>query len=120
MGSSVEKGGGACKVYSTVGIVSGLHRRCGDREDLVQTDALLMRGFSGGALLDLDVHVVAVLLGGDLQMSKAKPGQLDQTWNPEDSKIDYALTNGSGAIAYAVPVEKAVALLRQSKVNALK
>src|SRR5205823_1155295 len=46
----------------TAGVVSGLHRRLSDgdtsTQDLIQTDAAINHGNSGGPLLDLDGNVV--------------------------------------------------------------
>jgi S1-C subfamily serine protease len=48
----------------TAGIVSGLHRQLEDGgtslQDLIQTDAAINHGNSGGALLDLDGNVVGI------------------------------------------------------------
>jgi 2-alkenal reductase len=48
----------------TAGIVSGLHRQLEDGgtslQDLIQTDAAVNHGNSGGALLDLDGNVVGI------------------------------------------------------------
>ena len=82
----------------TVGTVSALNRSSGELRDLLQTDAALAPGFSGGALLDLEGELVGVILG-------------QQRFGYE--AIDYALTSGSHGIGYAVSVTQARHLLQE-------
>lgn len=88
----------------TQGIVSGLHRQLGDgstsTQDLIQTDAAINHGNSGGPLLDLDGNVIGIntavvrsgsMVGGDVAegLGFAIPS------NNAKSVVEQLLQNGS-------------------------
>ena len=74
----------------TVGVISAVGRRAGGLAELIQTDAGLGPGFSGGALVDFSGRLVGVILGGQVQ----RGSRIDFSLSPDDTV---------GGIGYAVP-----------------